>query len=113
MPRFATLSAGKRVPMIPLGLLAAWFLGCVQPKPPPSIILISIDCLNQRQFEMAVEGRDLAQRLAGQGYDTAAFVGRGSISGVYGLDQGFNVFQEHRKAEGQGTWISSRRCWIW
>ena len=132
----------------------------------PNIILISIDCLNHRQFDTAVNegyapsfaaleadatqydrayahapwttpshmsmltglypsqhGRDvpyglmirqndyyprlpsfetLAQRLGNEGYETAAFVGQGSISGIYGLDQGFEIFNEHRKENG--TW---------
>ncbi len=58
MRKLVTLLASKPIPMIPLGFLAAWFSGCVQPEPPPNIILISIDCLNQRQFAAAVE--DLA-----------------------------------------------------
>lgn len=132
----------------------------------PNVILISIDCLNQRQFELALEqgdapalaalkadsvafsrayshapwttpshmsmltglypsqhGRDvpyglmiewndyyprtprfdtIGDRLSSIGYDTAAFVGQGSISAAYGLAQGFDVFEEHRKV--QGTW---------
>ncbi len=149
----------------------------------PNVILISIDCLNQRQFESAVEqgyaptlkalkedaiafsrayahapwttpshmsmlsglypsqhGRDvpyglmirwndyysrvpafetLGELLGAAGYDTAAFVGQGSISAAYGLDQGFEVFEEHRKAREsltdlvEGTsgaldWLSER-----
>jgi arylsulfatase A-like enzyme len=140
-------------------------LGCNEATR-PNIILISIDCLNQRQFELAVErgyapalaalekdsvafsrayshapwttpshmsmltglypsqhGRDvpyglmiewndyfpriptfdtIGDRLGREGYDTAAFVGQGSISAVYGLEQGFDVFEEHRKTHG--TW---------
>lgn len=133
----------------------------------PNVILISIDCLNQRQFESALDGeyapalaalagdsigftrayshapwttpshlsmltglypsqhgRDipyglmirwndyyprvpnfetLGDRLHAEGYDTAAFVGQGSISGTYGIEQGFDVFEEHRKAKGSMT----------
>ena len=133
----------------------------------PNIILISIDCLNQRQLETAFEegyapglsdlrehsvlfsrayahapwttpshmsmftglypsqhGRDvpyglmiqwndfyprvpafetLADRLGREGYETAAFVGQGSISAVYGLDQGFDTFEEHRKVHRRWT----------
>lgn len=134
--------------------------GCTEPRH-PNVILISIDCLNQRQYEAAVEsgyaptlasladdslvfsrayahapwttpshmsmltglypsqhGRDLpyglmiewndyydrlpafdtmGDRLGDAGYETAAFVGQGSISSVYGIQQGFGRFEEHRK----------------
>lgn len=141
-------------------------IGCRE-SPRPNVILISIDCLNQRQFERAMDegyapalaaleqdsiafsrayahapwttpshmsmltglypsqhGRDvpyglmiqwndyfprvpsfdtLGDRLGRAGYDTAAFVGQGSISAAYGLDQGFDVFEEHRKTQGSWT----------
>ena len=166
-----------------LVLLSVFAVGCEESSTRPNVILISIDCLNQRQFERAIEegyapalaaleedsiaytrayahapwttpshmsmltglypsqhGRDipyglmieyndyfprvprfdtLGDRLGGEGYQTAAFVGQGSISAVYGLDQGFDVFEEHRKVNGSWTdlaqvldaadaWLSAR-----
>ena len=148
----------KRALTITIALLA--FAGCTKPSR-PNVILISIDCLNERQFEAAIEGgyapaiaslsedalvysrayahapwttpshmslltglypsqhgRDLpyglmiewndyydrlpafdtmGDRLKAAGYETAAFVGQGSISGIYGIQQGFELFEEHRK----------------
>jgi arylsulfatase A-like enzyme len=141
-------------------IAAALTAGCHHPQR-SNVLLISIDCLNQRQFTEAVErgyapnllslkgdsiafsrayshapwttpshmsmltglyptqhGRDvpyglmiqwndyyarvpafstLADDLGAAGYRTAAFVGQGSISGVYGIDQGFSTFEERRK----------------
>ena len=135
------------------------------------MILISIDCLNQRQFAHAIErghapnlgglkedslafsraysqapwttpahmsmlsglypsqhGRDvpyglmiqwndfyprvpafttLGDDLAAAGYRTAGFVGQGSISGVYGLSQGFAIFEERRKGKELSDLIGS------
>ena len=152
-------------------IVALFFSSCERTPSPfgskPNIILISIDCLNQRQFETALSqgyapalealtaesvtysrayshapwttpshmsmltglypsqhGRDvpfgfmrewndfysrvpdfetLGDRLKREGYDTAAFVGMGSISAAFGLDQGFDTFVEHKKAHGQWT----------
>ena len=145
--------------------------GCGDQAERPNVVLISIDCLNQRQFDTALRqnlapslaslkedaiafsrayahapwttpshmsmltglypsqhGRDipyglmidrdefndrvptfatLAERLSGAGYETAAFVGQGSISGVYGLSQGFELFREHRKGAGMSDLIYS------
>ena len=163
-----------------LALIALFFSsGSCREGAKPNVILISIDCLNQRQFETALDrgyaptlralkedsiafsrayahapwttpahmsmltglypsqhGRDapyglmiqwndfysrvpafetLADRLGGAGYDTAAFVGQGSISAAYGLDQGFEVFEEHRKARGSLTDLvgSTERALDW
>ena len=49
----------------------------------------------------------LAEGLSSAGYDTAAFVGQGSISGVYSFSQGFDLFQAHRKARGMSDLIQS------
>ena len=49
----------------------------------------------------------LAECLSSVGYDTAAFVGQGSISGVSSLSQGFDLFREHRKARGMPDLIQS------
>jgi arylsulfatase A-like enzyme len=131
---------------------------CRSDLPKPNVILISIDCLNQRQFEEALRqgdvpalqtlasrsltftrayahapwttpshmsmlsglypsqhGRDvsvllagrfgdvaervphyetIADRLGGAGYETVAFVGKGSISAKFGLGQGFSAYNE-------------------
>jgi arylsulfatase A-like enzyme len=141
-----------------LGLVAFAFAGCRSQPPAPNVVLISIDCLNQRQLEDALardtmpgvgafahtasvftrayanapwttpshmtmltglypsqHGRDisvnllakvqnfyervprfrtLADYLGERGAGTAAFVGKGSISAVYGLAQGFQTFEE-------------------
>jgi arylsulfatase A-like enzyme len=121
------------------------------------VVLISLDCLNQRQLAQAIEGGDaphlsalardamvfprayahapwttpshmsmltglypsqhgrdvpraiheshertptfqtLADLLAQRGYETAAFVGQGSISAIYGLGQGFATYAESPK----------------
>ena len=150
------------------GALAALVLlaACHAPAP-PNIVFISIDCLNQRQLETALDGRyartlaelagdstmyprayahapwttpshmsmftglypsqhgrdlpyglmiqwndffsrvptfeTVADRLGASGYETAAFVGQGSISAVYGPSQGFGHYAEHRKAQGSLT----------
>lgn len=137
-------------------------VGCDNPRH-GNVVLISIDCLNQRQFTQAMEGgyapnlsslkgdsiafsrayaqapwttpshmsmltglypsqhgRDvpyalmiewndyysripafstLGDDLQASGYRTAAFVGQGSISGVYGISQGFSVFEERHKGK--------------
>jgi arylsulfatase A-like enzyme len=134
------------------------FGGCIADGPKPNIILISVDCLNQRQFEEALKngyaptlqalagrsliftrayahapwttpshmsmltglypsqhGRDISILMAGRfgelgervadyetiadrlgvaGYETVAFVGKGSISAKFGLAQGFSVYHE-------------------
>ena len=126
--------------------------------PRPNVVLISIDCMNQRQFDQAVSdgtapnlaalaresqvwsrayahspwttpshmsmltglypsqhGKDIsialmgrvgdvrertavyetmADRLSAAGYETVAFVGMGSISGKWGLAQGFSLYLE-------------------
>jgi arylsulfatase A-like enzyme len=128
----------------------------------PNVILISIDCLNERQLEAAMadgsaphlaalaaeseifmhahahapwttpshmsmltglyprqHGRDLPwramikandyadreplhpclpTRLSAAGYETVAFVGKGSISAEYGLGRGFALYHESRRA---------------
>ena len=148
-------------------LSAGIFAGGCREVSKPNIIFISIDCLNQRQFETALaegyarglgalkddsiafsrayahapwttpshmsmltglypsqHGRNvpyglmiqwndyyprvpsfetLAGRLGREGYETAAFVGQGSISAVYGPDQGYEIFEEHRKAHRKWT----------
>lgn len=175
--------------MKPLEVLVCSFLllcvccagGDQAPIEPPNVILISIDCLNQRQFATAIEagyvpalaaladdsvtftrayahapwmtpshmsmltglypsqhGRDIphgmmlrwneyyprlpdfetiADRLRLEGYETAAFVGKGSISGVYGLEQGFDLFMEHPKHTETGlsdliSVIEDTREWL-
>lgn len=180
MTRSRLYSIPRIVAVLAIGVAAS--TGCTESSP-PNVILISIDCLNQRQFETATDegnvptlsaleedsiafsraythapwttpshmsmltglypsqhGRNvpyglmiewneyfprvpnfdtLGDRLSGAGYDTAAFVGQGSISAVYGLDQGFDVFEEHRKTSGSWTdlaqvidateaWLSNR-----
>lgn len=140
-----------------LVFVAALLVGCAREQRRPDVILISIDCLNARQFVDAMEdgsmagvravaqealvftrayahapwttpshmsmltglypsqhGRDVpaalqvatkasdrvphfetaADRLAAAGYETAAFVGQGSISAAFGLGQGFQTFHE-------------------
>jgi arylsulfatase A-like enzyme len=145
-------------------------IGCVEAHH-PNVALISIDCLNQRQFVQAVEGgyapnlsalrassiafsrayaqapwttpshmsmitglypsqhgRDIPLNLMIQwndyyprvprfstlgddlhaaGYRTAAFVGQGSISGIYGISQGFSVFEERRKGKASSDLTDS------
>ena len=49
----------------------------------------------------------LAERLSSAEYDKDAFVGQGSISGMYGLSQGFDLFQEHRKARAMSDLMQS------
>jgi arylsulfatase A-like enzyme len=151
-------------------MAAGLAIGCVEPHR-PNVILISIDCLNQRQFTQAVaggyapnlaglkedsiafsraysqapwttpshmsmltglypsqHGRDvpyglmiewndfyprvpafstLGDELGAAGYRTAAFVGQGSISGVYGISQGFSVFEERRKGKDFSDLVGS------
>jgi arylsulfatase A-like enzyme len=161
------------------------------PSPPPNVILISIDCLNRRQLDDALQsswapaiaalaqdsivfshahaqapwttpshmsmltglypsqhGRDvpwvlmqqvnqtfdrrpafetLADRFAANGYETMAFVGKGSISAQYGLAQGFQQYHESvgnigfftgeskprldfpETEEAVGAWLDGRR----
>jgi arylsulfatase A-like enzyme len=131
---------------------------CGRRTPRPNVILVSIDCLNQRQLEQALRqssapniarlaaealvferayshapwttpshmsmltglypsqhGRDipfgpmirfndgydrvplfrtLPELLAAAGYETVAFVGKGSISAEFGLGQGFSLYHE-------------------
>ena len=164
---YGTLRLKFVLALVPVTVL----VGCEGQVAKPHVVLISIDCLNQRQFDSAMErnrapslaslkqdsiafsrayahapwttpshmsfltglypsqhGRDipyrfmiewndsndrvpsyqtLAERLSSAGYDTAAFVGQGSISGVYGLSQGFDLFQEHRKARGVSDLLES------
>ena len=170
-PNYWSLYRKLRLTLVLALVLVTVLVGCEGQVTKPHVVLISIDCLNQRQFDSAVErnrapslaslkhdsiafsrayahapwttpshmsiltglypsqhGRDipyrfmiewndfndrvpsyqtLAERLSSAGYDTAAFVGQGSISGVYGLSQGFDLFQEHRKAKGMSDLLQS------
>ena len=67
--------------------------------------LLQHDRVNPQFVPVIERGiRALCSDVLGRaGYDTAAFVGQGSISAVYGLDQGFDVFEEHRKTSGSWT----------
>jgi arylsulfatase A-like enzyme len=49
----------------------------------------------------------LGDELRAAGYRTAAFVGQGSISKVYGIGQGFSVFEERRKGKDLSDLIGS------
>jgi arylsulfatase A-like enzyme len=146
-------------------------------RPSTNVVLISIDCLNQRQFREALDhgwvpalarvaadalvfsdahahapwttpshmsmltglypiqhGRDvpwglmtktnqyfdrvplfptLGDLLGSAGYETVAFVGKGSISGQFGLNQGFELFQESAKAKQTDLPVSVERCLSW
>jgi arylsulfatase A-like enzyme len=156
---------------VALGILVAGLgfisLRCESTRRRPDVILISIDCLNQRQFERALaqgraphlarlaqdglvfrrayahapwttpshmsmltglypsqHGRDipyglmlrfrdgddrvplyrtLSERLAASGYEAVAFVGSGSISAVFGVGQGFSVYNESDRDNAEGT----------
>jgi arylsulfatase A-like enzyme len=144
--------------LVPVLLVAG---GCTRGRAEgsrPNVVLISIDCLNQRQFAAALEngdapnlralasrsliftraytqapwttpshmsmlsglypsqhGRNITVLMAGEygelgervseyetigdrlgavGYETVAFVGKGSISAKYGLGQGFSAYNE-------------------
>jgi arylsulfatase A-like enzyme len=46
-------------------------------------------------FDRQPRFQSLADRLAARGYDTAAFVGKGSISAPFGLAKGFKRYEEH------------------
>ncbi len=79
--------------------------------------------------------RTLAEVLKRQGYDTAAFVGALVLDGKFGLDRGFDVYDDdfsgdeptvdlfHRSRQGQAvvdaalTWLAGERaqpffCWV-
>ncbi len=158
-------------------------LGCSKQTSRPNVILISLDCLNQRQLASSVgtsiapalselkshsiafsraythapwtnpshmsimtglypsqHGRNvpyglmidwndfyprvpsfqtIGDNLSRAGYDTAAFVGMGSISGIYGIRQGFQVFEEFHKNNNLSdlevsfdkveTWLAERK----
>ncbi|HJQ84404.1 MAG TPA: sulfatase [Candidatus Binatia bacterium] len=151
-------------PRLRRGVLLVALLGvaaCAPPPPKGNVILVSIDCLNARQFAHALSsgtmptlaavareslvftrayahapwttpahmsmltglypsqhGRDvppplqqrlvatydrvptfrsLADRLGTAGFETVAFVGQGSISGIFGLAQGFRRYRESPK----------------
>jgi arylsulfatase A-like enzyme len=145
--------------------------------PATNVVLISIDCMNQRQYREAIvggyvptiagvsddalvfsrahshapwttpahmsmltglyptqHGRDvpwslmvktnafydrvpqfptMAARLAAAGHETVAFVGKGSISGEFGLAAGFDVFEESAKVQATDLGVSVERALAW
>ena len=161
----------RLVRFIPFLLATLACSGCTAHRPKPNVILISIDCLNQRQFEEALQGgyapnlqalaarsllftrayahapwttpshmsmlsglypsqhgRDIsilmaaqfgeigervsdyetiADRLDAAGYETVGFVGKGSISGKFGLAQGFDAYHEFEQDGADKSDIAS------
>lgn len=72
-------------------------------------------------FRLDDKFQTLAEYLGGRGYDTAAFVGSFVLSRIFGLAQGFTVYEEPpqdeiRAAEGVGRflgWLEGRKGKKW
>lgn len=63
------------------------------------------------QTPLAQEWTTLAEVIQGAGYRTASFNGSGQVSAQFGLDQGFDLYQEMRGAQFSDVGEEARR-WI-